>query len=311
MPNTLVNPYVGQGLLLSTAFLSQSWYKSLQVNFEKKMSHGLQFEVSYTWQNSLDTSSGSFAGDNYSSNPTAATPFWDLGIIKGLSDFNISRNLSVNWMYQIPTPASFAGPAGWIARGWSAGGVMTISDGVPIWPLAGLNSDPLGQNNGEPMDVPSLASGCTPQNLVQKGNLQYLKPSCFTYPVAPNQTFWNSNCNQTPNLGGLTIAQAGLNPLTCTNLLGNLHRNAIIGPGLVNFDMSFIKDNHIRRISENFNIQFRAELFNIFNRVNLAAPTDNLVAQDPLLTDNPSFGQIDQDTQVPMREVQFALKIVW
>lgn len=110
VPNTLVNPYVGQGLLLSTAFMSQSWYKSLQINFQKKMSHGLQFEVSYTWQNSTDTSSGSFAGDNYSSNPTAATPWWDLSIIKGLSDFNISRNLSINWMYQIPTPASFAGP---------------------------------------------------------------------------------------------------------------------------------------------------------------------------------------------------------
>ncbi|MBZ5643997.1 MAG: carboxypeptidase regulatory-like domain-containing protein [Acidobacteriia bacterium] len=311
VPNTLVNPIVGQGLILSTAFLSQSWYKSLQVSFEKKMSHGLQFEVSYTWQNSTDTSSGSFAGDNYSSNPTAATPFWDLGIIKGLSDFNISRNLSINWMYQIPTPASFAGPAGWIARGWSAGGVMTVSDGVPMWPLTGLNSDPLGQNNGEPMDIPSLAPGCTTKNLVQPGNLQYLKPSCFIYPVAPNQSFWNANCNQTPNLDGLTIAQAGLNPLTCTNLLGNLPRNAIIGPGLVNFDMSFIKNNHIRKISENFNVQFRAELFNIFNRTNLPGPTDNLVAQDPLLSDNPSFGQIDQATQVPMREVQFALKIVW
>jgi hypothetical protein len=309
VPNTLVNPFV-PGLLLSTAFLSQSWYKSLQVNFEKKMSHGLQFEVSYTWQNSTDTSSGSFAGDNYSSNPTAATPWWDLGIIKGLSDFNISRNLSVNWLYQIPTPSSFGGPAGWIARGWGVGGLMTISDGVPMWPLGGLAADPLGQNNSEPMDVLSLAPGCTAKNAVQPGNLQYLKPACFTYPVAPSQSYWTANCDQNPvAILGMTLAQAGLNPLTCVNLLGDLKRNSIIGPGLVNFDMSFIKDNRIRKISENFNVQFRAELFNIFNRTNHSGPTDNLDQMDPLQVDG--FGVIDQQTQVPMREIQFALKVVW
>ena len=75
--------------------------------------------------------------------------------------------------------------------------------------------------------------------------------------------------------------------------------------------MSVIKDTHISKLGENFNIQFRAEFFNIFNRANYQGPTDNLVALDPLLIDNPSFGQIDQDTQVPMREIQFALKIVF
>jgi len=75
--------------------------------------------------------------------------------------------------------------------------------------------------------------------------------------------------------------------------------------------MSVIKDTHISKLGENFNIQFRAEFFNILNRTNFQGPTDNLNALDPLLADNPSFGQIDQDTQVPMREIQFALKIVF
>jgi hypothetical protein len=187
-----------------------------------------------------------------------------------------------------------------------------------MWPLGNLfNSDPLGQANGEQMDIPDLAPGCNAKNAVQPGNLQYLKPSCFTYPVAPNQAFWNANCDQAPNLGKnpdkspITLAQAGLNPLTCTNLLGHLGRNAIIGPGLFNVDMSVIKDTHISKFGENFNVQFRAEFFNIFNRANYQGPTDNLVALDPLISDNPSFGQIDQDTQVPMREIQFALKIVF
>jgi hypothetical protein len=315
VPNTFVNPYV-PGLLLSTAMMSESWYKSLQINFTHKMSHNLQFEVSYTWQNSTDTSSGSFAGDNFSSVPTAATPWWDLNIVKGFSDFNVSQNLSINWLYKIPTPAAFNGPAGWVARGWSAGGLMDISTGVPMWPLGGLNSDPLGQANSEPMDVLTLQPGCTPQNAVNKGSLQYLKSSCFGYPVAPSQAYWNANCNTNPvGLLGETLAQAGLNPLTCVNLMGNLPRNSIIGPGLINFDMSFIKDNHIAKLGETFNVQFRADLFNIFNRVNLPLPdsgTNGLDTLEPLPpVSGDGFGLIDQQTQVPMREIQFSIKVVW
>ena len=161
-----------------------------------------------------------------------------------------------------------------------------------------------------------MAPGCTPKNAVQPGNIQYLKPSCFIYPKAPNQAFWNANCNQTPAFGKNgatgTLASFGLDPLTCTNLLGNLPRNAIIGPGLFNVDMSVIKDTHISKFGENFNIQFRAEFFNIFNRANYQGPTDNLdVTFDPLYGDQPSFGQLDQSPQVPMRQIQFALKVVF
>jgi hypothetical protein len=73
--------------------------------------------------------------------------------------------------------------------------------------------------------------------------------------------------------------------------------------------MSLVKDTHIKKFSENFNIQFRAEFFNILNRTNFAPPSDNLVALDP--TPVGGFGVIDQNTQVPMREIQFGLKIVW
>lgn len=312
VPGTMVNPFFS-GLMLSAAFQSQAWYRSLQVNFTDRLTHGLHYEISFTWQRSMDTSSGSFAGDNYASNPTAATPWWDLNIIKGLSDFNISRNLSINWLYNIPTPKSFAGPAGWVARGWSVGGVLDLSDGVPMWPLGGLSADPLGQLNSEPMDVLSLAPGCTTKNAVQPGNLQYLRPECFTYPLAPSMAFALQNCDQNPPLGNNgargSLASFNLPPLTCVNLLGNLPRNSIIGPGLFNMDMSFIKDNHISKFGETFNIQFRAELFNILNHVNFPAPLDNLDNMDPLGV--PGFGLIDTDTQVPMREIQFALKIVF
>ncbi len=192
--------------------------------------------------------------------------------------------------------------------------MLELSDGVPIWPLGGLTSDPLGQNNSEPMDVLSLAPGCTPKNVVQPGNLQYLQAACFIYPVAPSQAFFERQLQQIQPRTGWTLgtpASLGLDPLTCTNLLGNLRRNAIIGPGLFNVDMSLIKDTHIAKFGENFNVQFRAEFFNILesHQLRRRRQTTSMVSiRYSLVT---GFGQSIRPHRFPMREIQFALKIVW
>jgi hypothetical protein len=103
----------------------------------------------------------------------------------------------------------------------------------------------------------------------------------------------------------------GLPPNTCFNLLGNLGRNTVIGPGLLNVDFSAVKDNYIRKINESFDIQFRAEFFNILNRTNFAPPNvNNLEALQADGTPAPNFGVLTA-TQVPNREIQFALKILW
>jgi hypothetical protein len=313
VPGQLINPNV-PGLILSVAFQSQSWYNSLQVEYEKRMSHGFQIQTSFTWQKSMDTSSGSFAGDNYSSNPTAATPWWDLNIIKGRSDFNVGRNLTINGLWQIPSPASFSGPAGWIASGWGVGGVLELSDGAPFWPLNGLDGDPMGQVNQEPLAIPDLAPGCTPQNAVQPRNVQYAKSGCFINAVAPagfDPT--HTKCDQSfvPTYAFNNPTLPALDPNTCINLLGHLPRNSLSGPGLFNIDMDLTKDNHIRRISETFNIQFRAEFFNMLNHANFASPGANNL--QPLHADGTpvsGFGRIIS-TQTPGREIQFALKMIF
>ena len=61
----------------------------------------------------------------------------------------------------------------------------------------------------------------------------------------------------------------------CSNLLGNLSRNSVIGPGLVNVDFSVFKNFPIARISDSFNVQFRTEMFNVFNHANFNSPIDN------------------------------------
>ena len=63
-------------------------------------------------------------------------------------------------------------------------------------------------------------------------------------------------------------------------------------------------------ISENFNVQFLAEFFNVFNRANFASPNDNRAAFDQNANPISSAGLITS-TQTPAREIQFALKLIW
>jgi hypothetical protein len=93
--------------------------------------------------------------------------------------------------------------------------------------------------------------------------------------------------------------------------LGTEPRNAVIGPGLINLDFAVTKDNHIKKISETANLQFRAEIFNLANHPNYAFPiANNLSPIDETGTGVPGFGTLTQ-TQGDSREIQFALKLIW
>jgi hypothetical protein len=99
-------------------------------------------------------------------------------------------------------------------------------------------------------------------------------------------------------------------PGSCANLFGNAGRNTLIGPGLFTWDFSLFKDNYIRKISESFNIQFRVEAFNIFNRANFAPPLDNATLFDQTGARVAGAGAIDQ-TVTPGRQIQLGLKVIW
>jgi carboxypeptidase family protein/TonB-dependent receptor-like protein len=274
VPGLLINPNVAG--IQSTIWQSKSWYDALQVGLEKRMSHGLQAEVSFTWSKTEDTTSGSFAGDNFAGDLNPTIPWWDLKLIKGLSDFNVSRNLVANLLWDVPTPASFHGPAAFIAKGWELGGIVTLSDGVPVWPFT-IASDISGQLMSEPYAIFDRVPGC---KLTNPGNPnQYINGACFTAPPA-------------------------------FNVLGNTGRNIVVGPGLFDLDYSMVKNTKIPKISETFNVQFRAEFFNILNRANFAPPVANLDLLSGPTIGAPPFGQITS-TAGAERQIQFGLKFIW
>jgi len=271
---TRVNP--GAGQIIGTLWNGSSFYDALQAHMVRRMTKSLQFGASYTWAKSIDTSSDSVAGNQFL-NSVFNLPWFDTRLNRGLSDFDIRHNAMFNAIWQVPSPRD-GGGLRWFASGWQIGGIYQVSTGLPFTPLIG--GDPLGLQSAYPFDFPDRVFGPGCESAVNPGNpLQYIKTECFSFP----------------------------NP---TTRIGNAGRNSLTGAGLSNFDFSLVKNNHITRISESFNIQFRAEFFNVLNHTNFSPP----------VVDNTLFGSngaavttagLITTTSTSSRQVQFALKIIW
>jgi hypothetical protein len=296
---TILNPNFGD--INGTFYEANSFFHALELGVQKAMSHGLQLQGSYTWGKSIDTGSAAAHGDQFS-NSLSSLPWYDLKSLRGLSEFNISRTFVINGTWKVPSPKSLSGPAAWITNGWELGGIYKASDGVPFTATFGTDGDPQGLNSTDPWAFPNRLTGPGCNSLVNPGNPNnYIKTQCFAVPTAPTAAFYTANCD--PTFG--TAPQ-------CFNLRGNAGRNIMIGPGTSNLDFSVFKNNYVKRISEDFNEQFRAEFFNILNHANFAVPVapDNTDIFDSSGAPTGVAGLLTSTT-TDSREIQFALKIVW
>jgi len=296
---TKVNPHFGD--VGSTFFNGSSSYNALELGVQKAMSHGVQLQGSFTWGKGIDTGSSTVRGNTFS-NSISSSPWFDMRLARGLSDFNISRTLVINGTWQVPSPQSLSGPAEWFTNGWELGVIFKASDGVPFTATFGTDADPQGMNSNDPWAFPNRLGGPGCKTLTNPGDPNnYIKTQCFAVPTAPSAAFYTANCD--PTVG--TFPQ-------CFNLRGNAGRNILIGPGTSNLDFSVFKNNYIKRMSENFNIQFRAEFFNILNHANFAVPItpDNTDIFDSTGAPTGVAGLLTSTTTTS-REIQFALKIGW
>lgn len=302
-----INPAFGS--IRGMFYQGRSYYNALEFQVARRMSHGFQMQGTFTWGRSIDTSSATVAGDAFG-NSISSLDWFDMRLTRGLSDFNVGRTLVVNGTWEVPTAKSFSGPGRWITDGWELGLILTVSDGVPFTPTWGTGGDPANTLSSDDFAYPNRLGGPGCATLTNPGNPNnYIKTQCFAIPTAPDSAFWNANC-----IGGDPIS------LQCFNLRGNAGRNILIGPGITNLDFSVFKNNHIKRISENFNVQFRVEMFNILNHPNFAPPgpgdgnTDIFDATGaslaPTAVQGGTAGLLVRTT-IPERQIQFALKFIF
>jgi hypothetical protein len=312
LPPAPINPAFGS--ILAMFYQGRSYFNALELQLAKRMSHGFQLQGTFTYGKSIDTSSATVAGDAFG-NSISSLNWFDPTLSRGPSDYNVGRTLVINGTWEVPTPKSFSGPARWLADGWQLGMIFTTSDGVPFTPTWGTGGDPANTLSRDDFAYPNRLGGAGCQTLTNPGNPNnYIKTECFAIPTAPTTAFFNANCDQQPpSVGGPPPL-----PLQCFNLRGNAGRNILIGPGISNLDFSMFKNNQIKRISENFNLQFRVEIFNALNHANFAPPvpadfnTDIFDATGTSLA--PALGGtagVLTRTTVPERQIQFAMKILF
>lgn len=314
-PPAIINPNFGS--VRGIFYEGHSYYNALEGQLVKRMSHGLQMQGTFTWAKSMDTSSASVAGDTFG-NSISSLHWFDERLSRGLSDFNVGRTLVMNGTWEAPTPKFVPGPAQWALGGWELGLIFTVSDGVPFSATWGTGSDPQFTQSSDDWAFPNRLGGPGCRTLTNPGNpVNYVKTQCFAVPTAPSgpgqMAFWTANCDLFPPGAQPSSGPAFAAPFPeCFNLRGNAGRNILIGPGVTSLDFSLFKNNYIKSISERFNLQFRAELFNILNHPNFAPPASptNTDIFDGTGTLNPAAGFLSRTTTTA-REIQFAIKAIF
>jgi len=260
--------------------LGTSNYNALQVDVNRRLSHGLSLRGVYTWSKALD--------DGDSVNATAApnapglvsNPF-DLHADYSLATYDVRHIGVINAVYTLPFGKGqpFANSLeGWgnaLVSGWSVNSIVTIQSGFPFTPQLSYNPS----NNGDT------------RNPVRP----FANPA-FTGPIIlgkPSQWF-------DPN--------AFLAPPAGSGFYGNLGRNTLIGPGLATWDFSAFKTTTLR---ERLALQFRAEIFNLLNRANFNTP--NLITFTSSTSGTKVSGTAGAitSTSTTSRQIQFGLKLIW
>jgi Carboxypeptidase regulatory-like domain/TonB dependent receptor len=277
------NPNFGSAYLIGNTATSD--YNALQLQFQRRLSHGLQALASYSWSHSIDTgSAGSFA--NASNRPVPGSANQN----RGPSDFDIRNAFSAGVTYDIPAPKKNA-LMKTILRGWSTENFILARSASPV--------DISYRNTFN-------------QNII-KGGAVNIRPD-----VVPNQPFYLYG-SQYPGGKALNAAaftppptDANGNPLR----QGDLGRNTLRGFGAAQWDFAVHRDFPIH---ESLKLQFRAEMLNLLNHPNFGPPSSIIdqggfgIATQMLgqsLTDFVGTGGFDPLYQIGgPRSVQFALKL--
>ncbi|PWU11170.1 MAG: hypothetical protein C5B51_03040 [Terriglobia bacterium] len=226
-------PYAWIGSVTMSAPAMSSWYNSLQIKAEKRLSHGLLLLASYTFAKYLDMQDSTAGGegnmiDGYN---------WALN--KGLSANDVRNRLVISGLWEIPVGrgrpfgSDFGKVADTIAGGWRVNFITTFQTGYPVDIRSNISNNRGGGNN-KPNQL-CAANLARSERTISR----YFNTSCF-------------------------VPQA-------FGAIGNAGRDTVTGPGIVNWDLSVFKN--FKLLSENrMNLEFRSEFFNAWNHTQFIGP---------------------------------------
>ncbi len=283
------NPIGGYGTESLIASESHSSYHSLQSSIGNKIPWaGLQMQASYTYSKSLDDTSsvlGGLLGTAGVILQTLPQNPWNPDAEKGPSTFDTTHAFALSVIEFVPLErVGFLRPLGKaVTSGWQVLNITTISSGPPFTVFSGIQQTGVG------------AGGTDRPDMIEKPHFSTSRSNRADYfgRGTDNGSFFNIPIN----VPGGTGPNQGR--------FGTLGRDTFRGPGFRDFDFALIKNTsfgHRAGGGELGAIQFRAELFNIFNEVNFGLPS-NIVRGS-------GFGLISK-TAGPSRQIQFSLKFIY
>ncbi len=277
--NPTLGTIIGDANVSGTQSNGTMRYNALQAVFQKTQSHGLQYQVAYTYAKCMSDSTGYYGTWSGARASSTDSPYWqnsyDAKAEWAPCYYDETQNLTAYAVYELPfgKGKQFGGNMNSVANavvsGWTVSPIVTLHTGFPL-ALYTNASDPTGTGSR------GLRPNCNGTNTVfgrrdataaQGGGFAWFDPNNYSDPTT---TF--GTC--APQLGGLR------------------------GPGYYNWDLSLEKNF---QLTERFRLQFRSDFLNTFNRVNLAVPNTTVVT---------STTGVIQASQ-PARNIQFALKLYY
>jgi len=249
--------------------MGNSIYNGVDLTLEKRYVRGLAFGLGYTFSKSIDYGMEHlFTGGSSSFMQTAH----DLRQQRGRSDFDYPQRLVLNYLWEPPLGKGHArlaeGPAAHILGNWRLSGLATLRSGRPFTIFHSANNGRVGVPGGFANALADcLRDGSLPPD--QRSPDRWFDQSAYALPTPPR-------------------------------VLGTCGRNTLDGPGAVNFDLSL--NRNFPYFGEGHNLEFRWEIFNLFNTPQFGLPDNN--------RNSGAFGTIQRLGGDP-RVMQFALKFYY
>lgn len=226
------NNFPNFGSILQLNSVGTSNYNALQTTFRTRSWHGLTSQFAYTWAHALDEVSEYRA--------VIADDAFNIKRDYGAGDFDTRHLFTINFTYDVPRASWATGWSKWLANDWQVASVMNWHTGQPY-------DETLSYLNlvGDPF------AGLDHKFSAANGGTLWVNPTAFCDPnatISPTSTMTDPGC---PG-----------------SALGNLSRNKFYGPGFGSVDLSVFKSFPI---TERVKIRLQADMFNLFNRINLAS----------------------------------------
>jgi hypothetical protein len=251
---------------------AQSNYHAMLLRFERRFQSGFSLLSSYTWSKAISNAPQfrNAGGANGSENSPPQNSY-DLRAERGLASFDVRHRWVNSFVWDLPFGSGrkflTRGPASWLLGGWQLAGILQMQTSFPF--SVNVNGDTAGIGGGtggiliRPNAVPGV-SWKLPDD--QRTTARWFNTAAFSLP--PAGTF------------------------------GNVGRNTVVGPGLVNLDTTVSRTFAFR---ERVRLQIRGEFFNIANK-----PNYRIVGR---LINVANFGQVL--SQFDPRQIQLAAKVTF